>query len=425
MKIIATELITNALFLVSFLFLVFSFSGTMWKKLSIPQFVSIGLSIFFSFLSALYLTPVVYLMVSILLSIAVTMICSKKPFSDVFLYHILAYSFIGLAQMTLLLFLPQTNRSLTSPKIQIIGQVIILFFCIAIYIWIPVKKLFDSHTLTSKIFKGIFITIYAFIVIASIYSKYKAKQSLLLLPLIALFICCLFFCLYQNINQQKKYAVLQAKLEDYSNYQPIFEDLVEHVRTRQHEFDNQLMAIRALPLTFKDYDSLSNALTNNVAQIMQSLQNASLLKLNLKVLAAFLFSKVQQASKKEIHIGIVVENSLLHTTVPEHELLEIAGILIDNAVEAVTQGDSITITLNSHENKIEISTLNKGPKITPKLRAQFFQKGYTTKSANETKLQRGLGLYRLKQLVDSYDGSILLDNAASPEAPLVFIQVIV
>ena len=185
------------------------------------------------------------------------------------------------------------------------------------------------------------------------------------------------------------------------------------------------MAIRALPLTFKDYNSLSNALTNNVAQIMQSLQNASLLKLNLKVLAAFLFSKVQQANKKEIHIGIVVENSLLHTTVPEHELLEIAGILIDNAVEAVTQGDSITVTLNSHENKIEISTLNKGPKITPKLRAQFFQKGYTTKSANETKLQRGLGLYRLKQLVDSYDGSILLDNAASPESPLVFIQVIV
>lgn len=27
--------------------------------------------------------------------------------------------------------------------------------------------------------------------------------------------------------------------------------------------------------------------------------------------------------------------------------------------------------------------------------------------------------------IDSYDGSILLDNAASPESPLVFIQVIV
>lgn len=53
----------------------------------------------------------------------------------------------------------------------------------------------------------------------------------------------------------------------------------------------------------------------------------------------------------------------------------------------------------------------------------MFKKGYTTKKSN---LQNhGLGLYHLKQLVDSYEGMIILSNETALSDTLIIFEVIV
>ncbi len=425
MIIYVIEFTTNLLFILSIIFLSLSLTG---RKITDTNMVTIILSVLSVFLNSLFAvksSPLGYTVLSIMILLFITYLYSNCNIKNLLIIHIISFSILGILQAVPLIFLPQTDNSINSPQIQICGQLIILFLCMFMYFKLPLYKLYKNNNIISKFLKYVFVIIYLFLIYASIYSKYNAKDALSILPFIITFIVVVIYLTYQNYIQQQHYVQLETQFADYKKYQPVFEDLVEHIRLRQHEFDNQLMALKALPLTHKDYDSLAYALTNNTSEIMTSIQNSSLLKLNLKVLAAFLFSKVTQAQKNNIHVGIIIKNSYIHTIVVEHELLEIVGILIDNAVEAVDTNDSITVYIDSRENKVEITTINKGPIITPEMRKLFFEKNYSTKEPTDNKKQRGVGLYHLKQIIDSYHGTILLDNEFSSGENLVIFQVTV
>lgn len=425
MTTIYVELATNTIFIISILYLTLSLSNVKWRDIRKTNLLFIPLYALLLLIVVLHSSSISYTLISILFSIILAKIYTKQNFGFVVMTHIISYSILGILQIIFILCLPVSTKSINSPTIQIIGQLCLLILCVILYHFFPLHSLIQSDHIITKVTRRTLTFIYLLIIIASIYSKYNTQDILLNLPLTFLFILCLLYCLYQNFQQHKNYIQLQTNLDDYKKYKPIFEELVEHVRTRQHEFDNQLMAIRSLPIAHKDYASLSYALTNTCADITESLQNSSLLKLNLKVLSAFLFSKVQQANKKNIHIGILIKNSYLQTIVPEHELLEIIGILLDNAVEAVDSGDSITLILDSSNNKINITTLNKGQQINSELRHLFFQKNYSTKNPTFSKQQRGIGLHRLKQIIDNYGGQIFLDNEIVDNDTLICFQIIV
>ena len=85
---------------------------------------------------------------------------------------------------------------------------------------------------------------------------------------------------------------------------------------------------------------------------------------------------------------------------PENEIIRILGILIDNALEAVDAPGSATLSLDSSQNQIIISTMNKGPVLSSDLRRNMFTYGYTTKTID--KQHHGYGLPNMKKLVDEY-----------------------
>ena len=110
--------------------------------------------------------------------------------------------------------------------------------------------------------------------------------------------------------------------------------------------------------------------------------------------------------------GIVLEYNVLsynlESKVPEYTLVELFGILIDNAIEATPKDGTVHITINSANRKIIFSTRNPGYVLTPDDRTNFFTKGYTTKSTNTNS---GLGLYNLRDIVlNQYNGSVSLWN---------------
>ena len=98
------------------------------------------------------------------------------------------------------------------------------------------------------------------------------------------------------------------------------------------------------------------------------------------VIAGFIYSKQKQAEKAHKKLNIVVHSYLLESRMPEYELVRVLGILIDNALEAISEHDSMTLHLDSRDGRIIITTLNKGPLLTPEIRAKLFTAGYTTKT---------------------------------------------
>lgn len=111
-------------------------------------------------------------------------------------------------------------------------------------------------------------------------------------------------------------------------------------------------------------------------------------------------------------LNIELETFELYSKVPEYILVEIFGILIDNALEATDCGETAFVNINNDNNKIHFTTRNKGFKLTQAHRNNFFTQGYSTKNNSLfSKEHNGLGLPTLKSLViDQFGGQIILRN---------------
>ena len=220
--------------------------------------------------------------------------------------------------------------------------------------------------------------------------------------LIILFTMIVFILFQKEFNDTKK------ELESYEHYMPIVQELIDYIRIRQHDFDNCLQAVQMFPVIYEDYDSITKALNNFEKHAEIDHTKLELLKINLKLVAGFLISKSSDAKALGKNVQIKIKNYNLSTSLPEYTLIELYGILMDNALEAIPEGDTVFIEINSKDGKIIFNIRNKGPVITPKLRETIFQKGYSTKNADSH--NRGIGLYKLKNTVDENNGIIILDN---------------
>ena len=90
------------------------------------------------------------------------------------------------------------------------------------------------------------------------------------------------------------------------------------------------------------------------------------------------------AEKNGKTLNVIVRQHTLKSCMPEYEIIRILGILIDNALEAVDAPGSATLSLDSSQNQIIISTMNKGPVLSSDLRRNMFTYGYTVYSWTST-----------------------------------------
>ena len=59
-----------------------------------------------------------------------------------------------------------------------------------------------------------------------------------------------------------------------------------------------------------------------------------------------------EAERKGITLSISIQNFALQTIVPEYELLEMTGILLDNAIEATAESEIIKVSIDSYQAKV-------------------------------------------------------------------------
>ena len=185
-----------------------------------------------------------------------------------------------------------------------------------------------------------------------------------------------------------------------------YEELVKEIRARQHEFDNHLNAVLNMHLTVDSYEELVSRQSEYVKAISREgvSQYLPLLKISDKVLAGFLYSKIV-SSREGIETEIEVRSREIISRVSEHSLIEIVGVLVDNAYEACPEeGGRVRMILDSRQDHLIFQIFNQHEKISLEEIGHFFENGFTTKSKKRG--DRGLGLYRAKMIAEKAGGEI-------------------
>ena len=238
--------------------------------------------------------------------------------------------------------------------------------------------------------------------------------TVFLVALICVTLILVVFIFYAKVTDRRR----REEIMLYKMYTKPLEELIREIRARQHEFDNHLNAILNMHLTVDNYDDLVRAQSDYIFGVVDDKRNSCipLLKISDKILAGFLYTKMVSAAKPvefeaEIGTGMIVTNT------PENELIEVAGTLIDNAVDACDENNKkIKLYISSmgadtkttDDDKFVFEVSNEHPVIPMNQMQHFFDKGWSTKTGKSN--SRGFGLYNAKRIVMQHKGEITVEN---------------
>lgn len=175
------------------------------------------------------------------------------------------------------------------------------------------------------------------------------------------------------------------------------------LRAQSHEFMNKLHVIMGM-VQMGFYDELPGYITK-IASYHQTEVGFIVRHIKDPVLAGFLLGKLSSARESGVELTISEESYLPEAEDPDiiHELVTIAGNLIENAIDAVQRCPvkEITIGIFYDSGHVTLELNDSGKGISEHDQQYIFEKGYSTKGAN-----RGTGLFLVAQSVQKLHGSI-------------------
>ncbi|MCM1187431.1 MAG: GHKL domain-containing protein [Lachnoclostridium sp.] len=210
-----------------------------------------------------------------------------------------------------------------------------------------------------------------------------------------------------DVAQNEK-EVAQNELSVAKSMQEEYDDLLISVRLREHGFKNHLAALLSIKYTTKSYEELVQEQANYYGLICKENRYNKLLFLGDSTISGFLYEKFGQAEDEEIFVTYEQKGCFSRTVVPIYHLVEILGILFDNAIEAqikIPNEKRMKFQFEEKETKYEFRILNPYPYASYAEIELWFLQNNSSKGK-----EHGLGLYYVKKLCEKYDMDILCRN---------------
>lgn len=181
----------------------------------------------------------------------------------------------------------------------------------------------------------------------------------------------------------------------------------------KHDYGAQISYLYGLCL-MERFDDLKQALKNIINTNKSTPSAVEINKSNNSLLSLVL----NQALEQGIHVIIKGDGDIGLCTMPEMELYRVLSNIVDNAIKAMNGKGIIIVNAYEELENIIIKIENNGPQINEELVDKIFEVGFTTKKNN--KKSHGFGLSIVKDLIESYNGKILLrSNNISTEFKLI------
>lgn len=252
-----------------------------------------------------------------------------------------------------------------------------------------------------------FIMIMFFIRICISMVKYRINMEISIEELVAIIFggFLLGFVLYAWQKEKMKLQMKEMELQMSRAYYDSFEELIRTIRRNQHDFHNHLQAIYSLHYSIQDYDTLVKEQEKYLEFILENSKYYKLLSANNPIITGFLYRKILEADIEGYKISYHVKLNKSQHTIPEYILVEMIGILWDNAIEAGREqkNKKISLIIDDTKEMFEIEVSNPIPDISYEEIHSFFEFGNTTKGES-----RGIGLSKIKEYKKKYKFNLMV-----------------
>ena len=174
----------------------------------------------------------------------------------------------------------------------------------------------------------------------------------------------------------------KTQLEMNKLYYDAYDELLLLIRERQHDMKNHINAILGMIYTIDNYEDLVESQRKYCDDIVEKNKETKLLlAISNPLIAGFLYRKFQEAQNQKILIECKVASKDDSYGIPEYELIEMMGILLDNAMEALNEKEeterNIFVEIEDREENFQIMVANKSRYYDPDEICRFFQKDYS------------------------------------------------
>lgn len=212
------------------------------------------------------------------------------------------------------------------------------------------------------------------------------------------------FWTHAEMNNQHK----MKELKMYELYNQAFEETITTIRARQHEFENHINAIKCMQYTIGSREQLLFAQEQYCNMVLEECSLSKLLKLKMEpALVGFLYAKMTKMKEKGILVEYDISPIDIRGRIEVYEMIELIGIFLDNALEALEESDfrKVLIEILNDKNGFIVEIANTSRIYTNVEMEQFFSYGYSTKGTG-----RGCGLNRVKEIVKKANAELLIQN---------------
>lgn len=214
---------------------------------------------------------------------------------------------------------------------------------------------------------------------------------------------------FQVQKNRKEKENKEHQLQKQNEYMQSFERQLYVVRMKQHDMKNHLNAFCGMTEEISDDRELSEMQRKYREYILEDKEYKRIVQGGNPVITGFLNKKIKEIEQLGIEFQYELAYISLDSAISIYEWIEVVGILLDNAVDAVQEqpigSRKIWMELQQTVNEINLRVANVSRYINSEESTHFFDAGYTTKGK-----ERGIGLSKLKTIVCEREGAILVQN---------------
>lgn len=387
------------------IFIIFSFKTFPKKNDILKGIFCLFLGTFAIGSSGYYITnEAISITLNIVITFFIIRIITEHKLRDTIMLYIFSLTIMYSIQLLVTIVYKIALENFTYSFVYgLISQITALIGIIIIVLVVPIKSVYFFITERNKWFKMITINVFAiyYVLLVLWYSNLNGFLESILGILILVILILILNAIIINNGLQNQ--LLLDKINIYDTYLPIIDVVIEELRNKQHDYHNHLQALSSIQV-----DGLMHAdnhIQDYITQLVKDDIWSKLIRIDNRILIGLLYSKHTKALSAGINIEYSIENYLLKTQYADYELVEIFGILIDNAFEAVQRiNESIIKLFIGYENGMNVICIrNKSTEVSSDEIKQMFEYNYTSKKIKG----HGIGLYKLNKLLKKNNGTII------------------
>ena len=281
-----------------------------------------------------------------------------------------------------------------------IGNVLVLIICMSVLPRCGLHRLQKSILKKSKEMFLLLGFICFIVIILLLQEKicYVIQMQYFVFAVPAIFM--LLYLILKWYTAQAEAEKMKEEIYKIEENAKEYESLLTKVRLRQHELKNHMAAIFSAHYTHKTYEKLVQAQEEYCNKLLSENKYNNLLLLGDNVLAGYLYGKFQEAEADGIEIRYKIAAKADNMQVPTYYVIEMLGILFDNAVESLKNSGKkiISFEVCEKDDRYEFCVKNPFPYVPYDEISEWFRLGKSGKGDD-----RGLGLYHLKCLCEEWN----------------------